>query len=326
MSRIRPEKFQGETEEYEPPQKVTAIDLWDFLELKISPRDWLLRHILQTQSLVMIFGEAGVGKTLLMLSMAYAIASGGDFLRFKTQRPHKVLYLDGEMQGGMMQDRLRMVVSAFEDKAPKGYFRLVTPHVLESGMPDLSTADGQDAIGELIEDAEVIFVDSVSTLCRSGTEKENEAGSWLPIQDWALRMRREGRAVVFGHHSGKSGDQRGTTQRLVVLDNVVKLTRPKGYSQEDGARFVFTYTKSRGLVGEPVRPFAAWFKEVDKGSGREKWTMQESDEALIDVVLELFEEGKTTKQVAKELGISESKAHRLKVKGEKSGGRRAEAE
>ena len=62
------------------------------------------------------------------------------------------------------------------------------------------------------------MVDSLSTLCRSGVENESE--SWLPVQEWALRLRRNGVSVLFVHHAGKSGKQRGTSRREDVLDTI----------------------------------------------------------------------------------------------------------
>jgi putative DNA primase/helicase len=219
----------------------------------------------------------------------------------------------------MMQDRLRALVLFFEDKPPAPeYFRLVTPELQKFAMPDLSTLEGQEAIDEVIADAELIFVDSITTLCRTGVE--NEAESWLPVQDWALRMRREGRSVVFAHHTGKSGDQRGTSRHEDVLDTVIRLTRPKDYSAEDGARFLVTFTKARGVAGDAVKPFEACL-QVDDESGRAEWTMREVEAILMERVVELFGDGLSTRQVARELGISPARAHRLKQKAERKSGR-----
>jgi hypothetical protein len=62
---------------------------------------------------------------------------------------------------------------------------------------------GQKAIDAYANDADLIIVDNLSTMARTG--KENEGESWLPIQGWALRHRAQGRAVLFIHHSGKGG-------------------------------------------------------------------------------------------------------------------------
>jgi hypothetical protein len=76
----------------------------------------------------------------------------------------------------------------------------------------LGAAGGQAWIDAQVGEAEVVFVDNISTLVRSG--KENEAEGWLPVQSWVLRHRRAGRAVVLLHHAGKGGAQRGTSRRV----------------------------------------------------------------------------------------------------------------
>jgi hypothetical protein len=104
--------------------------------------------------------------------------------------------------------------------------------------PDLSTLEGQAWIDQQVGDTEVLFADNISTLVRSG--KENEAESWLPVQNWALRHRRSGRAVAMLHHAGKGGAQRGTSRREDVLDTVISVRQREDYSprtqEEEGHR------------------------------------------------------------------------------------------
>src|SRR3712207_8616616 len=44
------------------------------------------------------------------------------------------------------------------------------------------------------------------------------------------------RAVLFIHHQGKGGTQRGTSRKEDVLDTVIALRRPDDYSPAEGAR------------------------------------------------------------------------------------------
>src|SRR5207245_1989188 len=91
--------------------------------------------------------------------------------------------------------------------------RFVTPDLLDGAPPDLADQGDQDALQRLIEDFSpaLIIVDNISTLVRSGGA-ENDAEAWIPVQTWALRQRRDGRAVLFVHHTGKGGKQRGTSK------------------------------------------------------------------------------------------------------------------
>ena len=132
---------------------------------------------------------------------------------------------------------------------------LLASDLCEQGIPDLSTKEGQDLLAPHIGDAELIVVDNLSTICRSG--KENESESWGCVQAWALEQRRAGRSVLFIHHAGKGGEQRGTSKREDVMDSVIKLSLPEDYYPSDGARFVVAFTKSRGFHGPDADPFEA---------------------------------------------------------------------
>jgi len=45
----------------------------------------------------MIFGYRGVGKTLIPLGIAYAVASGGKILSWQSPKPRRVLFIGGKM-------------------------------------------------------------------------------------------------------------------------------------------------------------------------------------------------------------------------------------
>ena len=135
---------------------------------------------------------------------------GGKFLKWEALKPRKVLYIDGEMPATAIQERIRRI-SLTEDKIPPtpDYLRLITPDLQAASLPDLSTMEGRVLLEELIGDSELIIVDNLSSLFRTGVE--NEAESWQPVQDWALDMRRRGKSILFVHHAGKTGQQRGTS-------------------------------------------------------------------------------------------------------------------
>ena len=186
---------------------LNPIDIGSFLSLKIPPRALLLDPWLPAQGLTMIHAQRGVGKTYVALSIAYAIASGGSIFKWSALEPKRVLYIDGEMPAITMQERLANIALASNKQPPDpSYFKLITPDLLEAGIRDLSTLEGQTDINEYLNDFDLIVIDNLSTLVRSG--RENESESWLPIQEWALELRRRGKSVLFVHHAGKGGQQR----------------------------------------------------------------------------------------------------------------------
>jgi hypothetical protein len=138
-------------------------------------------------------------------------------------------------------------------------------------MPDLSTAEGHAAIEPELDDVDVVFIDNLSCLCRSGAENERE--SWLPVQDWALSLRRRGKTVVFLHHVNKSGGQRGTSGREDTLDAVLYLDRPGDYTIDQGCRFVTRFDKVRIRDASKIASFEA--RLISHPNGYSVWSWDE---------------------------------------------------
>src|SRR5262249_3310327 len=218
--------------------------------MDIPRREMLLANILPMKGLMMIYSRRGVGKTHMSVGIAVAAASGGTFLRWSAPAPRRVLLIDGEMPLVTLQERLAAAVAASNKEPPDAsYLRLIAADYQEDGIPDLSTAEGIEAIEPFIADGvDLVILDNLSTLCRSG--KENESESWGPVQEWLLALRRRGISVVIIHHAGKNGAQRGTSKREDVLDTVINLVHPDDYQPDQGARFEIHFEKLRGFVGD----------------------------------------------------------------------------
>ena len=284
-----------------PPMQTIMLE--DFLARQFPPRETLLAPWLPAKGLAMVFAPRGIGKTHFALNVAYAVASGGSYLMWQASRPHKVLLLDGEMPAVALQERLASIVgNALSEPPGPGYISLLPYDLFETGGPDLSTSEGQRMLEPLIGDAELIVVDNISTICRAG--KENEAESWGSIQGWALEQRRKGRTVLFVHHAGKGGEQRGTSKREDVMDSVIKLARPSDYCPTEGARFAVMFTKSRGFSGPEAEPFEA---ALHNGI----WTTKSLEDVRTTQILQLHAEGLNQRDIAAEVGCSAATVNRV---------------
>lgn len=290
--------------------QVTAVILTDFLSMALRPRTNIIDPFLPEAGLGMIYAERGIGKTFFALELAMAVANGGEFLKFKAPKPARVLYIDGEMPANTMQSRLidiknRMIINpGFIDPM------LITPDLQSEFMPNLSTSEGAEAVRKYTDQADLIIVDNISTLCSSG--KENDAESWIPIQRWALNLRRQGKSVLFIHHAGKNGSQRGTSKREDILDTVILLKRPKEYEPQMGASFEIHFEKSRGVIGEGVEPIACY--KTENG-----WAYSTLEETNYQRVVSLASDGLKQKDIAEELNLSKGQVSKLYNKAIKDG-------
>ncbi len=279
------------------------IGLADFLAMEIPPRELLLAPWLPEKGLAMIAAPRGIGKTHVALNVAYAVASGGSFLRWNADTPRPVLYIDGEMPAVALQERLARIAKHADTAPASDALALMVADVGEFGVPDLSTPEAQVALMPLLAPYDLIIMDNLSTLCRSG--RENEAESWSAVQGFLLALRRAGKSALLVHHTGKSGAQRGTSKREDVLDSVLLLQRPEDYDASQGARFLVKFDKARGFSGDDARPFEA---ALDSHTGL--WTMTEATPSRDAEIREMKEQGFSLRDIGRELGVNASTVSR----------------
>lgn len=290
-------------------QRLHALDVEELLALAVPELEPLLVPWLFQKNLAMVHAKRGVGKTHFALAVAFAVAAGGRFLDYAAPRGRGVLYVDGEMPLQIMQKRLRELASSYGE-VPK-LLRFITPDLQGRPMPDLATTAGQAEIDAFVrEETELVVIDNLSCLVRSGGA-ENESESWGAVSEWALKHRRAGRAVLFIHHSGKSGAQRGTSKREDLLDTVINLRRPQEYVEADGAVFEVHFEKARSLTGEDIAPIEAKLEQLPGGGYCWTWTSAAS--RLQDRIRALWDGGGpsyTIADVMREAPCSKSHAHK----------------
>jgi putative DNA primase/helicase len=132
--------------------------------------------------------------------------------------------VNGEMPLVSLQERLRAIATSMGTEIPNHGFRMLAADQVETGI-NLSTEKGQQSLEPLLEKIDLLILDNLSTLCTTGSESAGEA--WVPMQNWLLRLRRQGVSVLLVHHAGTNGRQRGTSRREDALDTVIALRRPK---------------------------------------------------------------------------------------------------
>ena len=265
--------------------KIEAIDLVDFLQMELPKPEVILEPWLFARSINMIHAYRGVGKTHCSLNIAYAVATGTSFLKWNVPKPQKIFYIDGEMMSSELQSRLYEINKYSEVKPQAGFFNFLTPDMLPENMTlDMNSKETRNLVSKAIQkkDAQLIIVDNIS--CLFSGEDENDAKSWQAGQEWSLKMKKQGRTVLFVHHSGKGNNQRGTSKKEDIMHTVINLSRPEGYEAEQGCRFLVTFEKSRAIFGKDVAQFEVML-ETDENS--KEWV--------------IIGEGKTKKQMDREL-------------------------
>jgi hypothetical protein len=294
---------------------LNVVSLQTLLTDKLPSREAMLAPWLTSQSLNMIYAPRGIGKTFMALNIAYAVSIGGRFLHWRADKPRGVLLLDGEMPATLLQQRLRDIVACHPKPSISPRLDIITLDYQTQGMPDLATMLGQQQVAPAIsEDIELVIVDNLSTLVRSG--RENEAESWAPIQQWALQLRAQHKSVLFIHHAGRNGQARGTSRREDVLDTIISLQHPENYQARMGACFVVEFMKARHLHGEALQPFVA---QLITQHGKSTWQTQAYQGSTYEQVIELANQGASQAEIVKQQGFSKATVYRHYHKGRAEG-------
>lgn len=293
--------------------KIRSVSLSELLEIAFPPEELILAPWLPTQGICMIHARAGVGKTFLAIGIAFAVAAGSKFLKWEAPTPRGVLYVDGEMAGDDIKKRYERMVVEHGFCLPGKTLNIITPDINDGLLPDIGTPEGQKIIEEQVtDDIDLLIIDNLSCLQRTGIE--NEAGGWTKMQEWLLRLKSKGKAVLLIHHAGKGGAQRGTSKREDFLNSMITLKRNPLYEYEEGAKFEVHYEKARKVYGAEARPFEAQLDPVDG-----IWTTKDLKVATYDQVVVLMKEGISQIDIAKSLGKSKGLISQLVKKAKEKG-------
>jgi putative DNA primase/helicase len=293
---------------------ISALVEEEFMTLAFPQRQLHLSPWLPRAGLVMIHAARGEGKTWFALSVGKAVANGKDFLGWSCPKRARVLYVDGELPGASLQDRLKKF-----PPSPQGMFHVLCRdafHMGEQVMPDLADAEGRQKLDRIIErcNPEIIILDSISTLVRSGVE--NEAESWAPIQDWLLQHRWRRRTVILVHHQGRSGQPRGTSKREDVMDTMIglrKITDDDAIAADDSV-FALTFTKTRDFYGHDAEPLKLRLSMVE---GHVSWVHETVRNARDEQICEMFDDGMKQVDIAKKFGLTKGRINQIVRRREK---------
>jgi RecA-family ATPase len=197
-----------------------------------------------------VYGETGVGKTLLGVDIAATVAAGADFLNWNgSGKPARVMYLDGEMPAETFKERMEVIAKRYgPDIAFYGYNR----DVLGDGeMHPLNTPEGEKWLWREIEAVkpDLIVFDSIMCLL-AGSMSEEE--SWAPVKVLVRKISSRRIAQIWLHHTGHDTTKGfGTKTREWEMDTVVALTK----ALEDDGTIAMEFKKARLRTSENREQF-----------------------------------------------------------------------
>jgi KaiC/GvpD/RAD55 family RecA-like ATPase len=195
------------------------IDWGEFWATDHAAESWLAWPILPAGRQVALYAPPKTGKSLLVLAVVVAVATGRPVLGGSAGDPVDVLYLDYEMTRGDLYERLDgMGYGPHVDMSHLHYASLPS-------LPPLNTEAGANVVLALAlaVGAKAVVVDTTG---RAVDGDENDSG---PYRDFArhtgLALKAAGIALLRTDHAGKdrAKGQRGSSAKNDDVDVVLRL-------------------------------------------------------------------------------------------------------
>lgn len=191
----------------------------------LPPIEWLIPGLLPEGASASLYSPAGVGKSLLALELAAALATGRGVLGYEANGSvKKVLYVDLENDQRLVQTRIRAMGYTSEADAEDLAENLL--YSLLGDWPPLDTARGGDQLAAAVEalGVQVVIIDTTQRVIKG---EENDSGTFRALHLHSLlKLRRAGVTVLRLDHAGKDADkgQRGSSGKSDDVDLVYRLS------------------------------------------------------------------------------------------------------
>jgi hypothetical protein len=245
-----------------PPRRWRPLDL---VEAKLPPIEGFLNGALfARQTLGMICGRRGGGKTNLILKLLYALGTGSHFGPYST-RAAKVLFLSQEMTDVQIRERLYKMFSRSELVQINDSVTIICRDEVR-----LDSDEGADRLAALVDSVkpDVFLIDALCDV--KGGVKENDNDDM-----GEMGRRIIGRvcipldcAGIISHHTGRPKEDgspahsRGGIALEDAVSDIMFLDWPKGKPYRTGS-FQPPAGKVRHAVAPP--PFAFTIAESEEG-------------------------------------------------------------
>jgi len=296
---------------YDPPKKATLEDVIlqakDFTALELPPKKKLLNPWLTEQSITLISGWRGTGKTWLALSILDAVSKGVSFGPWEAETSVPCLFLDGEMPAQDIMERAK-------DLGIDSVYIYSDAYANSLGLPraNLLSDTWRNTMKRILttRGIKLWIIDNIGSL--AGGSDENIKKDWDPVNSWLLDLRFAGIATIMLHHTNKEGGQRGTSAREDNIDNSIILKRPHDYIPEDGCRFVMHFTKARVRTQELNLITDFEFQLRQDETGQLIWTWGSVKKEVKGEVLRMLDEGASYKAICETLDITKGYISRIK--------------
>ena len=213
----KPEPGQTTDPDHDPLKIINWPEFW---ANETDAADWLLEPLIARGRGHSLYAGAKTGKSLLMLAACAAVATGRPFLNNPARPPEPILYLDYEMTGDDVRERLESYGYGPDDDLGLLHYALLPT------IDPLDTHSGANAVIDAALRLGVIHV-IIDTTSRAVAGEENDADTFRTLYRLlGLRLKSHGIGYHRLDHAGKNFElgQRGSSAKNDDVDVVQALT------------------------------------------------------------------------------------------------------
>lgn len=207
----------------------TAKDSFDALELQvenIEPPEWIVHNVLPT-GLAILCAPSKIGKSWMMLQLGLAVAAGGEFLDFKTNKCG-VLYYALEDSKARLKDRMNKILHGRQ--APTGLRFVTSADTVDNGLLDKIKEELKTFPG-----IKLVIIDTLQKV--RGKVVKNESmysGDYREMANLKAFADQNKICLLFVHHLRKLMDESdvfnmisGSTALMGAADSIFIIAKKK---------------------------------------------------------------------------------------------------
>jgi replicative DNA helicase len=299
-----------------------VVGFSSLLQRECAPVEYAIEPLLSSRGTGEIYAWRGTGKSYITTQMAVDISLGRPMMfgghkggggHWPISHAYRVLYVYGEMDDSEIKERSIAIARMTGPTSPTDeQLGTMCKDFQKNWRPKISTARDRKFIEDRIfgYGYEGVILDNISTLWPAATEKQSDRSAELA--EWFTDLNQRGVWVIFLHHAGKSGEQRGDSEKEDMLSFVLKLRRPANYKAEEGLRVEVHVEKNRHKPTNSrwLMPFEIALTKDP--IGQMIWVTHPAHEAQRRAAFDMFKNDMPAMFVGQEVGVSRATIYRWK--------------
>jgi putative DNA primase/helicase len=308
---------------YEPPKQASiedaVLDAGTLVRIEMQEKRTIIDPWLTEQSISLVSGWRGVGKTFFCMGLVDAITRAQSFGPWNCKTPVPCLYVEAEMPFPDVKERTSGLNPGQNRKVPLYIYS--DAYASDLGLPraNLLSERWREKMKAILtaRGIKLWVADNLASLTR-GID-ENSKRDWDPINQWLLELRFAGISTILPHHTNKEGGQRGTSAREDNIDISIILKSTFDYVPEDGAKFLVHFTKHRVSTNKLKDIADTQFQLTEDESDLLVWSWGNVKAETKLEVLRLLDEGHNQSDVASIVGVHKGYVSKIRKQAIKEG-------